>query len=54
MGRLNPERVGVLGMTTGKYQECYVGTYMPLYFGFPEDNALALKHRRILYIIHNF
>jgi hypothetical protein len=36
------------------YLDCCVGTCKPLYFAFPVDEAVALKHVRILYVTHDF
>jgi len=37
-----------------QYQECWFGTCTTLYFGFPEDGALALKHVGILCVVYDF
>jgi hypothetical protein len=37
-----------------QYQERCFGTCMSLYFGFPEDGALALKHVGILCVVYDF
>ena len=37
-----------------EYLDCCVGTWKPLYFTFPVDDALELKHVRISYVMYDF